>query len=95
MKPFHWKIRIKLGGALAAGGLCLLCGFFSAGMFAEPKTAAVSPLTRVTGGADAVRIEDPQKTPGAMESCGALIARQSGDQDLELLLDVLTQTEIA
>ena len=95
MKKFHWKTRIKLGGALAAGGICLLCGFFSVGMFAEPEAAPTNPLTRVAGAADAVRIEAPQGTPGAMESCGALIAQQSSGRDLEILLDVLTQTQMA
>ena len=67
----------------------------SVGMFAEPEAAPTNPLTRVAGAADAVRIEAPQGTPGAMESCGALIAQQSSGRDLEILLDVLTQTEMA
>ncbi len=92
---YNKTIRLKLGGALAAGGICLLCGFFSAGMFSEPKAQAPSPLARVTGASEAVRIDAPEGTPGMIESCGALIARQPADRDLEILLDILEQTEIA
>ena len=91
MRSIHPKIRLKLGGALAAGGICLLCGFFSVGLFSEPEIKPVDPLESVAGARSAVRIESPQGQTGAaaMEVCLELLSEGGGEQDFQLLTQIL------
>lgn len=92
MRSIHPKIRLKLGGALAAGGICLLCGLFSVGLFSEPERKPADPLKSVAGAEYAVRIERPRRQPGAaaMEVCQQLLSDEGErEQELELLNDIL------